>query len=86
MENLKNAENGNSTVLTSGLSTVPSKPITVSKKFIDDFNLCMNYYGVSGEELEFEKSMVRKNFKDAQISYTKTADMLRTILQMRVAT
>lgn len=56
--------------------------ITVSKEFKAAFNLCMNHYEINGEELEFEKQRVRKNFKDAQICYSSIAKTIREILNI----
>lgn len=49
-----------------------------SKKFIDDFNLCMDHYEVTGEELEFEKLRCRDNMKEATICYASIAEKLRS--------
>lgn len=48
--------------------------ITVTKEFITAFNLCMEEYGVIGEELAFEKQRVRENFEDAARCYFAIAD------------
>lgn len=43
--------------------------ITVTKEFRTAFNFCMEKYGVTGEELEFEKARVRENYEDAERCY-----------------
>lgn len=43
--------------------------ITVSKEFITAFNFCIEKYGVTGEELEYEKSRVRENYDQAERCY-----------------
>lgn len=42
---------------------------TVSKEFITAFNFCIEKYGVTGEELEYEKSRVRENYDQAERCY-----------------
>ena len=49
-----------------------------SKKFIDDFNLCMDHFVVIGEELEFEKQRCRDNMEEATICYASMAEKLRS--------
>ncbi len=61
-----------------------SKKITVSPEFIKDFNLCMDYFQVSDEEIIFEKERVRNNYKEALLSYKKTAEMIELILRMNI--
>lgn len=50
---------------------------TVNREFKEAFDICMEYYEVTGEELEFEKSRVRANFEQAQICYLDIAEGLR---------
>ena len=42
----------------------------------------MDYFQVSDEEIIFEKERVRNNYKEALLSYTKTAEMIELILRM----
>lgn len=51
--------------------------VNVSRKFIEDFDYCMNYYEVTGEELEFEKGRCRADMEEATRCYASIADGLR---------
>lgn len=55
---------------------------TVSKEFKSAFDFCMDYYGVTGEELEYERQRVRENFEDAQKCYSSIAKTIREILNI----
>ena len=45
----------------------------VSKEFMDAFELCMQTYDVTGDELEYEKERVRKSLADANQCYISIA-------------
>lgn len=47
--------------------------ITVTKEFRKAFKKCMDYYGVTGEELESEKQRVRENYEQAEKCYLDIA-------------
>jgi hypothetical protein len=49
----------------------------VTKQFVEDFNYCMEYYGVTGDELEFEKQRCRDNLEEAKRCYASIANELR---------
>ena len=53
------------------------KVLKVSKEFISAFDFCMNYYGVTGEELDYEKQRVRDNYEEAQQCYLDIAKRFR---------
>lgn len=36
----------------------------ISKEFIDNFNLCLNYYGCTKEEANFEKERIKRSALD----------------------
>ncbi len=50
---------------------------TVDREFKEAFDMCMEYYEVTGEELEYEKSRVRANFEEAQRCYLDIAEGMR---------
>lgn len=50
--------------------------ITVTKEFRQAFKKCMDYYGVTGEELDFEKERCRVNYKEAERCYLSIAKWL----------
>lgn len=50
--------------------------ITVTKEFRRAFAKCMEFYGVTGEELEYEKQRVRENYADAEKCYIDIAKVL----------
>ncbi len=58
--------------------------VKANRKFVEAFNLCMQHYGVTGEELEFEKSRVRANYKEAEKCYLAIAEDIK-IIQRSVA-
>lgn len=47
--------------------------ITVTKEFRQAFKKCTDYYGVIGDELEFEKARCRVNYKEAERCYLSIA-------------
>ena len=47
---------------------------TVSKEFMEAFNFCMDWYGVTGEELAYEKQRVRDNYEAAYQCYMNIAE------------
>lgn len=49
------------------------KVLKVSKEFISAFDFCMNYYGVTGKELDYEKQRIRDNYEEAQQCYLDIA-------------
>lgn len=49
----------------------------ITNEFKKDFYLCMKHWEVSGEELEFEKNRVRKNYLEAERCYASIAGKLR---------
>lgn len=53
--------------------------ITVTKEFRKAFKKCMDAYGVTGEELEFEKQRVRASYDAAAKCYASIADGLRKL-------
>lgn len=50
--------------------------IKVSKEFKAAFDLCMAYYEVTGEELQYEMDRVRQNYKEASKCYISIANGL----------
>lgn len=54
----------------------------VSKKFIDDFDLCMKHYECTDEEISFEKERVRANYAEASKCYASIADGIRKFNQV----
>ena len=50
-----------------------NKKITVTKEFRQAFKKCMDAYGVTGEELEFEKERCRTNYQEAERCYLSIA-------------
>ena len=50
--------------------------ITVTKEFRQAFKKCMDAYGVTGEELEFEKERCRTNYQEAERCYLSIAGKL----------
>ncbi len=51
--------------------------ITVTKEFRKAFKKCMDYYGVTGEELETEKQRVRDNYEQAEKCYLSIAASIK---------
>lgn len=51
--------------------------IDVSAEFIESFNLCMDYYEVPIDEIEYEKERVRKNYEDACKCYMDIAAKIK---------
>lgn len=51
--------------------------ITVTKEFRKAFKKCMDYYGVTGEELESEKQRIRENYEQAEKCYLSIAESIR---------
>lgn len=49
----------------------------ITQEFKKDFYLCIKHWEVSGEELEFEKNRVRKNYLEAERCYASIAGKLR---------
>lgn len=47
--------------------------ITVTKEFRQAFKRCMEAYGVTGDELEFEKERCRANYQEAERCYLSIA-------------
>lgn len=47
--------------------------VTVTKEFKKAFQLCMDHWEVTGEELEFEKERVRANYAEAERCYLSIA-------------
>ena len=50
--------------------------ITVTKEFRQAFKKCMDAYGVTGEELEFEKERCRTYYQEAERCYLSMAGKL----------
>ena len=50
-----------------------NQKITVTKEFRQAFKKCMDYYAVTGDELEFEKARCRVNYKEAERCYLSIA-------------
>ena len=51
--------------------------ITVTKEFRQAFKVCMEAYGVTGEELEFEKERCRTNYQEAERCYLSIAEKIK---------
>ena len=56
-----------------------TKPLQVSRKFINDFNLVAAHYRCDPDEIAEMKDLVRKHPKDAEISYTIMANEVREL-------
>lgn len=53
--------------------------IDVSAEFIESFNLCMDYYECTDEEIDYEKKRVRKNYEEAYECYMAIAEEIKVI-------
>lgn len=53
--------------------------IKVSKQFLEDFELVTKYFECSDEEIENEKTKVRKNYEELRVSYAEMARLARKI-------
>lgn len=49
----------------------------ITKEFVEDFNFCMEYYGVDPKEIEYEKQRCRENVEAAKQCYASIANELR---------
>ncbi len=54
-----------------------SKPLQVSRKFVNDFNAVAAHYRCDPEEIKIMKDLVRKNPKEAEESYSIMAEEVR---------
>lgn len=52
---------------------------TVSKEFKKAFEMCIEYYEVTGEELVYEKRRVRDNYEQARRCYLDIANGIEII-------
>lgn len=50
-----------------------------TKKFIDDFNIAMQYYECTLEEVRFEKQRCVANMRDAEVNYHHVAKNIRLL-------
>jgi len=56
-----------------------SKPLQVSRKFVNDFNLVAAHYRCDPDEIKIMKELVRKNPQDAEMSFTIMAEEVRSL-------
>lgn len=70
---------------TMGERKMDKKEVKATPEFKEAFALCMDYYEVTGEELEFEKVRVRANYQEAERCYLSIAEGLRKLTLRRSA-
>lgn len=51
----------------------------VSQDFLDDFNLCVEYYGCDPDEIEYEKRRVNDGYAQAKRCFGAIADEIRRL-------
>jgi hypothetical protein len=51
--------------------------LKVSRKFLDAFQKCMDYYECTAEEIEFEKKRIRADYRNAEICYLSIAERVK---------
>ena len=51
--------------------------VSVNPRFIEDFNLCMEFYGCTEEEAKYEKKRVLKSYDEAERCYSIIASWIR---------
>lgn len=55
--------------------------IRITKEFKSAFEMCMEHWNVTSDELDFEKQRVRANYQDAERCYLSIASQLKGAMQ-----
>lgn len=53
--------------------------LRVDQRFVDDFNLCLEYYGCDKEEAQYEKQRCLENYEEAAKCYSVIAAGIRGV-------